>query len=481
MVLSLNNVKAKDNKNKEASHNKNAVPNFEKVFNDQEVLRLDIEVEETEWETLLNEVDTMHGDKGYMPFPMDNGEHRPPLGDNVRPIPFSNNKLGPRPPMHKDSLIKGRPGPNTLQHEKKLDWIECTIHFDGDTWEHTGLRIKGNSSFMAAQHSTSKKYSFKLDFDQFEEEYPSSKNQRFWGFKQLNLNNNSKDPSLMHEKVASDLMSEFNIPSAHTAFCAVYLKVGEKSRFYGIYTLVEEVDNTVIKTQFSDNSGNLYKPDGEAGTFRKEAFNEKDMFLKTNKKDADYADVKALLDVINDASRHTQATQWKAKLEGLFDVNIFIKWLAVKQTIQNWDAYGQIGHNYYLYNNPENNKLTWIPWDHNEALNQNRVQDELDYSNVNERWPLIKNILEVPEYYSLYLDYLEDFNQNVFEVKKMEKRYDTYCELLNPYIAKEANIGFNIRSKDDFYQAYQALKTHSIHRYQTINDYLNKEKITAHF
>jgi spore coat protein CotH len=25
-------------------------------------------------------------------------------------------------------------------------------------------------------------------------------------------------------------------------------------------------------------------------------------------------------------------------------------------------------HNFYLYNNPETGKLTWIPWDNNESF-----------------------------------------------------------------------------------------------------------------
>jgi len=36
-------------------------------------------------------------------------------------------------------------------------------------------------------------------------------------------------------------------------------------------------------------------------------------------------------------------------------------------TMVNWDSYGVMAHNYYLYNDPVRH-LTWIPWDHNEAL-----------------------------------------------------------------------------------------------------------------
>ena len=62
------------------------------------------------------------------------------------------------------------------------------------------------------------------------------------------------------------------------------------------------------------------------------------------------------------------AEAWRTSLEQVFNTDQFLKWLAVNTTIQNWDTYGRMTHNYYLYNNPQNNQLTWIPWDNNEAL-----------------------------------------------------------------------------------------------------------------
>jgi spore coat protein CotH len=112
--------------------------------------------------------------------------------------------------------------------------------------------------------------SFKLDFDEFEDEYPEINNQRFYGFKQLNLKNNYNDESEMREVVANELFRDFGLVGAHSSFYAVYLNVdgsGDESNdiYYGLYTLVEEVDDTVIETQYYDNDdGNLYKPEDDA-------------------------------------------------------------------------------------------------------------------------------------------------------------------------------------------------------------------------
>ena len=148
-------------------------------------------------------------------------------------------------------------------------WVPCDFYYGNKQWYKAGIRVKGNSSLRSTISAGIKKYSFKLDFDQYEDIYPEIHNQRFYGFKQLNLNNNFEDQSFMREKVAGDLFREFGIPCAKSAYYEVYINCGNGSQYFGLYTLVEEVDDTVIPTQFADNDGNLYKPEGTAASFRK--------------------------------------------------------------------------------------------------------------------------------------------------------------------------------------------------------------------
>ena len=71
--------------------------------------------------------------------------------------------------------------------------------------------------------------------------------------------------------------------------------------------------------------------------------------------DTSYDDVKELYDAINDSLRTSASdyASWKAALEAIFDVDIFLKWLAANTVMQNWDTYGVMTHNYFIYNNPE--------------------------------------------------------------------------------------------------------------------------------
>ena len=57
------------------------------------------------------------------------------------------------------------------------------------------------------------------------------------------------------------------------------------------------------------------------------------------------------------STRTTDPATWRTNLEAVFDTDTFLKYLAVNTVIQNWDTYGRMTHNYYLYNNPDNGKL----------------------------------------------------------------------------------------------------------------------------
>jgi len=167
-------------------------------------------------------------------------------------------------------------------------------------WYKVGIRFKGNSSLYNTNCS---KLPFKLDFDEFEDEYEEIDNQRFYGFKQLNLKNNYDDESEMHEVVACQLFDDFGLISAHSSFYQLYLNVDggdeDDDIYYGLYTLVEEVDDTVIKTQYADDDGNLYKPEDDAATFASGTYYEDEFGLQTDD-DETYEDILTLYNVIND-------------------------------------------------------------------------------------------------------------------------------------------------------------------------------------
>ncbi len=320
------------------------------------------------------------------------------------------------------------------------------------------------------------KFSLKLDFDQFEEDYPQIEDQRFYGFRQLNLKNNYDDASLMREKVGADLFRGFGLPSPQSSFCVVYVDHGSGPVYYGVYTLVEEVDDTVLDSQFGSSEGNLYKPDGTAASFAAGTFDESQMEKKNNEDAADYSDVLSLYTIINSSERTTDNELWKSSLASLFDVDDFLQWLAANTAMQNWDTYGIMTHNYYLYNNPVNGWLTWIPWDNNEALQEGKQGGALSLSldEVGNNWPLIRYLMDVPEYKAQYQEYLISFVEGAFAPAKMIALYSQYDDLLKEYAYAEARPYSFLGNSADFNAAVERLKVHVQNRYDAVVSHLNK-------
>lgn len=239
----------------------------------------------------------------------------------------------------------------------------ATITFEGQTWNYVGIRYKGNSSLRASWGRTLK-MPFRFDFDEFESEYPEIKNQRFFGFKRLTFSSGFSDNSLIREKMAADIFRKAGLPSAQTAFYRVYLDYGSGSKYLGLYTMVEAPDTPMLAAQFKNATGNLYKPSGNGAKFV--TFDQKSFPKKSNETTSNWQDIQNVFSALH-ASR-SNPEQWRTGLEKVFDVEGFLKWLATNTLIQSWDTYGRMAHNYYLYNDPSDGLIHWIPWDNNMAL-----------------------------------------------------------------------------------------------------------------
>jgi spore coat protein CotH len=115
---------------------------------------------------------------------------------------------------------------------------------------------------MSSWKSGNYKLPFKLKFDEYEDDYEEIDNQRFYGFKKLSFSSNYLDDSLLHEKLASESFEAAGIIAPQTAFYRVYVDHGDGPEYFGMYTAVENVDDTLIDS-FGDDSGNVYEAEGE--------------------------------------------------------------------------------------------------------------------------------------------------------------------------------------------------------------------------
>lgn len=424
------------------THSNDADPNFDEVFDNTTVKRFDFVISEENWQLMLDDMTDLYGD-------------------------FGSSGTGPGG--------QGGPGGGVTFSDEDPIFVPASVFYNGKEWYKVGLRFKGNSSLAGAWGSGILKLAFKMDFDEYEDDYPQIDNQRFYGFKKFSLKNNYNDRSFLREKISAEVFANAGLAVSNTAFYTLYVDHGNGPEYFGLYTLVEEVDGTVLDTQFSSDDGNLYKPEEDGANFAAGTFNEEGFEKKTNEDEADWSDIEALFDALHDDIRTTDPATWRSNLGAVFDTEVFLNYLAVNTVIQNWDTYGRMPHNYYLYNNPDNNKLTWIPWDNNEALQEGNREGSLnlDFSDLAaSEWPLIEYLYADETYRAVYDNYVQGVIDRPFETSYIQSVYATYASLIESYATSEVAGYSFLNNGSDFQAAISELNAHAAQRAATADSYL---------
>jgi spore coat protein H len=443
----------------EETHGNNVDPNYDVVFPQDDVNQIKITINSDDWEAMQANMTELFGAPGTQHpggFPRGGvppGAGEPPIPGGLPPGP---DNIPRGEDLVPDAGARLGGGWADMASENP-SWVPATIEFNGLTWTNVGIRYKGNSSLTGSWRSGSLKLPFKLDFDEFEEEYPEIDNQRFYGFKQLSFSNAFRDSTYMRDAISADILAEAGLVAAETAYYEVIIDYGEGEVNLSLYVVIEVIDDTVIERFFGDDSGNIYEGDGPGTSLAQGTLNQvQDCFLKeNNQQEADWSDIEELYNVLHSEDRTSDPEAWRESLESIFDVDTFLEWLAISAIIQHWDTYGSMPHNFYLYHNPDTGLLTWISWDHNLVFGAGggmggrdgrdvpgggvRGKASLGREEVGQNWPLIRYLLDDPVYYERYIEYIEETINGAFNPDEMAEKCQELAELIVPYVAKDTD------------------------------------------
>ena len=338
-----------------ATHGNQARPDYARLFALDRVHELRISIDAATFRAMREDLKSVLP-IGQIPFGL--------AGAPSAPVGAAG---GPSAPFGAGGLF-GNGGVLTLRDPS---YFPVTVTHDGHAWTQVGMRYKGSFSLMMGSlfslmmGTPDGKLSFRLNFDRFEDAHPEIANQRFYGFKELTFSSNFDDATRMREALANEIFRDRGVAAPRVAFYRIVVNTGTRDEPWGLYTLVEDpADPAMLASQFGGASGNLYKPDGIGANWT--TFDQASFEKKTNKKAADFSDVHSAIDALH---ADLPPAEWRANLERHFDVDLFLRWLAVNQVVDNWDAYGRYAHNYYVYADPgRNGRLVWIPWDNNYSF-----------------------------------------------------------------------------------------------------------------
>ncbi len=347
-------------------------------------------------------------------------------------------------------------------------WVDVTVKMGDRTLQHAGMRFKGNSSLSQSWQQGIKKLPFRMTFDKFEDDHAETKNQRLHGFKKLTFAPGFADSSCSRDKLMEELLVGRGLPAARTAYYRVMLDIGDgKGAFYaGLYTVIEDPSDAMMTRIYGDDSGNLYKPDGASADWAAYtgAWADSGFIKKNNEKAADWTDIAAALSALHaDAA---DAAAWRTALQQHFDVDAFLNWLALNTVVVNWDVYGAIAHNYYLYHEP-GARLVWVPWDHNMSLTTafgggaaGDAGADVLHTTTTDKWPLIRLLLDDPVFLAAYKGYVSKATEGLFEAKTFRARAEVLHALVKSHVLEEKAPWSQLPSAAAFEGAVDALDSH---------------------
>jgi len=332
------------------------------------------------------------------------------------------------------------------------------------TATNVGIRLRGNTS------RGHEKRGFKIDF----REYGGGK---FYSYKKFNLKPNVNDPSVYREPLSLAMYRHMNVPAARTFILKLYIN----DEYMGIYTNVEQIDDEFLEDRYGHAEGYLYKCSYGANLLDDgQVFNQEMYESEINKMTDTRAEINNFVKKLN----NTSDAQFKAVISQVFDVENYIKQLAVEALIGHWDGYSYNQNNYYLFYNDSTQKVTYIPYDADNTWGIDWVdrdwasRDLSNWTRGGIQRPLSTRILNVPEYAALYRYYLAFFIKYYFN-----------SEFLDPILTHAQNmLDESVRTDVFFHQSfgfsYQDFQNSFFdgkygHVEYGIRDYLNIRTATA--
>lgn len=308
----------------------------------------------------------------------------------------------------------------------------CNVIIDGEVVKNVGIRGKGNTSLSNVASMDSDRYSFKIEFDQYDH------TQSYYGLDKLCLNNIIQDNTYMKDYLVYQMMLEYGVDAPLCSY--VYITVNGED--WGLYLAVEGVEESFLQRNYGNDYGDLYKPDSNSGMGNNNSSDVKLQYIDDNaesysnifdnaKTDVTKADENRLIASLKQLSEYEN-------LEEVLNVDELLRYFVVHNFVVNDDSYtGNMIHNYYLYE--KDGKLSMIPWDYNLAFGtfqggnaSSSVNDSIDEvlsDRPMQAW-IFSDDTYTQQYYELYANMLEQID--------IQAIIDHGYELIASYVEKDS-------------------------------------------
>ena len=421
-----------------------------------------------------------------------------------------------------------------IENCESEEYSSCAVVIDGESYKNIAIRAKGNTSLSRVANYGNDRYSFKIEFDHYNDATT------YHGLDKLCLNNIIQDNTYMKDYLCYTMMNYAGVSSPLCSFA--YITVNGED--WGLYLSVEAVEDSFLERNYN-GTGSLYKPDsmsmgggrGNGKDFDQDDFDfsKFDKFNAENSAETDTSDstdtssktdfqppqmgnfggrkgdksgfggmgsddvklvytdddfdsYENIFDNAKTDITDSDKTRLINSLKALnsddaastVDVDAVIKYFAVHNFVCNFDSYtGSMIHNYYLYE--KDGILSMIPWDYNLAFggfvggsdSTSMINFPIDSpvsGGDTDSRPMLAWIFADEEYTELYHEALSEFIANYFESGYFEEEIDRVTALISPYVEKDPT---KFCTYNEFTEGVAALKEFCTLRAESVRGQLD--------
>ena len=153
-----------------------------------------------------------------------------------------------------------------IENASSKEYTLCSLTIDGESFSGAAIRTKGNTSLSSVQSLGGERYSFKVEFDHYQNGLG------YYGLDKLSLNNLIFDKTYLKDFLVYDMMDYMGVDTPLASFVLITVN-GEP---WGLYLAVEGVEKAFAQRNYGHGyDGELYKPDSlSMGADGEEAENE---------------------------------------------------------------------------------------------------------------------------------------------------------------------------------------------------------------
>jgi len=307
------------------------------------------------------------------------------------------------------------------------------------------LKVSGHSSRKR------RKVSLKVKFNK-------NKGDTLFDHSVIKLRAEYGDPTMLHEKLYTDILNSIGVPSSQASYSRVYVN----GKPQGFFLMIEDIEESMLMRTVHHGTikekkalGALYKIGSRESTMNYNGprttnyypWMYNNQIRGDNPKDEPMQQIIAFMKDLQDwdPTDNDGIAYWNERL----DLEGFLRSMALEYLAGAWDSFWYNGNNYFMYYNPQHKIWQFIPsdFDHSFSSGANRVPVETSYKKYGERGRVYKNqplvsklIYKNKDINQKFETILRTIAQYVFNDKALEERIHAYETQIEQEVAWDRSI-----------------------------------------